>query len=656
MIHLELRGPPLIATSRSFRSLSFLAPLAALSIAGCASDARRPSPEEAPADPSPPIAAAPICAPRSPRRLERAAVVGASSAVDLVRAGDRRVALIADGDERALHAVDVETMREIGVTPLPGRPGHVLALENGLVAVALRDTATVVILEPGDEELQKPFEERCSARVASEPWAVAEAGGDLLVTSGFGAALTVLRGSDLLPLRALPLPREPRAVILDAAGATAFVTHAVGGVVSAIDLKDGGMAPEAIHLQAGRRINAHGGADDEHPREASQGYALASIVGPGVDGERETLRIFAPHTSVDPGAPDHGASVGYGGAVDIRPVTELVSVIDPRRRRSITNHVAGAFRDRFAPECLLPRGAVADEGALFVACLDLDAVIELDPSVGDPSVAERRRFALPAGPSALSLDASGKQIFAFSEIDRALSRIDRDSGDVASVALWRRSGQERDARLDRGRRLFVTSRDARISVGRACASCHPEGRDDGLVWSSPDGARQTPMLAGRLSGTAPYGWFGENATVRDHVRKTFARLGGTGFNAPAQQADLDALLAYAASIPLPEASPPPDPAAAERGRVAFASNGCDGCHRDGSTDGLAHDVGSGVKGERHGAFDTPSLAGVRASAPYFHDGRYRTLGELLGARDAKMIPDPLSGPDARDLEAYLETL
>ena len=26
--------------------------------------------------------------------------------------------------------------------------------------------------------------------------------------------------------------------------------------------------------------------------------------------------------------------------------------------------------------------------------------------------------------------------------------------------------------------------------GRACASCHPDGRDDGLVWSTPNGPRQ----------------------------------------------------------------------------------------------------------------------------------------------------------------------
>jgi cytochrome c peroxidase len=226
---------------------------------------------------------------------------------------------------------------------------------------------------------------------------------------------------------------------------------------------------------------------------------------------------------------------------------------------------------------------------------------------------------------------------------------------VTSTVLWRRSGEARDPKIDRGRRLFHTTRDARIARGRACASCHPEGRDDGLVWTSPDGARQTPILAGRLAGTAPYGWFGEAPSVRDHLKKTFARLGGTGFDAPGAQDDLDALIAYVTSLPPPPAAPSVDGTAAERGRKVFASY-CNECHKGGATDGLPHDVGSGVEGERRATFDTPSLRGVRGSAPYFHDGRYATLADVLAAKDQRMYVGVLSEAEQRDLVRYLETL
>ncbi|MFT3767512.1 MAG: c-type cytochrome [Minicystis sp.] len=229
------------------------------------------------------------------------------------------------------------------------------------------------------------------------------------------------------------------------------------------------------------------------------------------------------------------------------------------------------------------------------------------------------------------------------------------SAAITSTVLWRRSGDPRDPKIERGRRLFHTTRDARISQGRACATCHPEGRDDGLLWTSPDGARQTPMLAGRLENTAPFGWFGEAPTVREHLKKTFTRLGGTGFDAPGAQANLEALIAYATSIPLPPPSPPTDVEASARGRKVFAAY-CNECHKDGGTDGQTHDVGTGAAEERRTAFDTPSLRGVRASAPYFHDGRYATLADILSSKNQRMFIGTLSASEQHDLLRYLETL
>jgi len=575
--------------------------------------------------------------------------------VELVRAKDKVYALVADYEERGLHVVDLASMREVGVTPLAGRPGHVRALEGGLVAVSLRETGSVLVLEPGDDTLTKPFEERCSASVAAEPWALAETSGRLLVASGFGAALTVLGMRDLKVEREIRLPREPRAVLVANGGGSAFVSHAVGGIVSAVDLKDLDNKAETIRLHAGRRIGKDGGFDNAHPREGSQGYALASVIGLRKGGERDALRIYAPHTSVDPGAVEGGATSGYGGP-GVRPVAPIVSVIDPIAKRSITNHVARAFQEPTAQECVLPRSAVADEKGVFVACMDIDAVLELDPWIGDPIVGERRRFVLPSGPSALALRADGKELFVWSELDRALSRVDRESGSIQSLSLWQRAGEARDAKIERGRRLFHTSRDARIAMGRACASCHPEGRDDGLVWTSPDGARNTMTLAGRLKGTAPYGWFGQHATVRDHITHTFERLGGTGFKAPQAEEELEALVAYLMALPAPPKSPPRDEKAADRGKGIFYIY-CDGCHRDGDgIDGIAHDLGSGVSGERSSSFDTPSLRGVGQSAPYFHDGRYATLKDLLSAKDTRMSPNNLSEADKDALIAYMESL
>lgn len=607
--------------------------------------------------PPAPLPAPSQCALKHPKRLQKASFSGTSSPIALASAGAGHFVLAADEDEQALHVIRADSMQQIGVTPLSGTPGHVTVLPTGHIALTLRDKNQLVLLEPADDNLVKPLEERCALTLPAEPWAMANSQDTLLVASGMGAALTVYHLPDFAQQRVIALPREPRAVLIPEGEQWVFVSHAAGGVASAVDLSDLSKAPETIDLKAGRRLDKNGAPDDKRPREATQGYALASIAAPVREGqaERRSLRIFAPHTSVDPGAFERGVSIGYGGGGDgPRPVAPIVSVLDPIAKRSITNHVAGAFN---STDCMLPRSAAAGDQALFVACLGIDAVLELDPWIGDPMAGEHRRFPLPAGPTGLVLSEDSKVLWAWSAFDRAVSKIELESGQITPLALWRRAGKQRDARWERGRRLFHSTKDSRISLGRACATCHPEGRDDGLLWTSPDGPRQTPMLAGRLKDSAPYGWFGDHPTVTVHLENTFERLGGTGLQKQPGKGDLEALVVYVESLPLPPAWVPADEKAVARGKQAFASYGCNDCHKGGGgIDGRAHNLGTAGAADKRQSFDTPSLVRVRASAPYFHDGRYATLEELLSATDTKMIIGVLSDSDKKDMIAYLETL
>src|SRR5262249_48092229 len=106
--------------------------------------------------------------------------------------------------------------------------------------------------------------------------------------------------------------------------------------------------------------------------------------------------------------------------------------------------------------------------------------------------------------------------------------------------------------------------------------------------------------------------------------------------------DLDALIAYLGAMRAPTrvgaAEDPTRTDLARRGKALFMSpqQGCATCHADGGTDGTAHDVKSGNVIEASLKFDTPSLRYSGGTAPYFHDGRYATLEELLRASDGKM--------------------
>ena len=223
---------------------------------------------------------------------------------------------------------------------------------------------------------------------------------------------------------------------------------------------------------------------------------------------------------------------------------------------------------------------------------------------------------------------------------------------LASVTLPAK--QPLSAEVARGRELFHSG-EVRISGdGRACASCHPDGRDDGLVWATPDGPRQTPSLAGRVDGTAPYGWTGAAKDMENHVPKTFKRLGGKGLTGE----DKAALLAYVRVMSPPPAKNPASDDRVAKGKTIFHSEEaqCSSCHGvDGELpDGSNHDVKSRATGDVKKAFDTPSLKYVGGTGPWFHDGRYKTMRDLLVKSDGKMgHTKHLSGEELDALEAYL---
>jgi cytochrome c peroxidase len=202
--------------------------------------------------------------------------------------------------------------------------------------------------------------------------------------------------------------------------------------------------------------------------------------------------------------------------------------------------------------------------------------------------------------------------------------------------------------------LFHAAQPA-VSQGGAlaCASCHPDGRADGLSWRIDKQELQTPLLAGRIVGTHPYKWDGGDKDLPASLTSTMKRLGGRGLD----KVQTEALAAYLESLPEPQ-RPTRDRQAVARGEKLFDSGelGCRSCH-DGKayTDQDKHKFTSITLPEA----DTPSLLGVAASAPYYHDGSAATLEALLrdrGRVHGMAEAAKLSDTQVADLVAFLETL
>lgn len=590
----------------------------------------------------------------------RARLEGGAQPLGCARAGERLIAFAADEDGSAIHTFDVGGRAPLAVTPTDGAPSQILVLGDGRVAVALRDTSRVALYEP-PEDPAGPLVHLCSRAVAAEPVGLAEGPGRLFVASGWGRALTALGLSsiDKEPELIVPLPREPRAVLIDERGERAFVSHAVGASLSAIDLTK---APEAKRTAIDLQVEK---------REGAQGFALVRLVperGSGVGSGAARARIFVPMTIVDPGSGQN--SMATYGPLNGMPVAPHVAVVDEASQRQLSSKLALELDDRSplsklgGPRraCTLPRAAALHgPTTLLVSCLGIDAVLELDPRAREPMLAERRRFQVPAGPTGLAVDEAGRRAVVWSQFAHELSVLDLGrAGGVASIRPKVALPSWPSPVIARGRALFHETDDARISSdARACASCHPDGRDDGLSWQTPDGRHQTIMLAGRVAGSEPFGWFAGELTLRGHVRQTLKRLGGIGVRSDVDKADFEALVAYLGAMRGPSvagAEGVPGAALVERGRELFESpaQGCASCHPGGGTDHGRYDVKSGpFKGL---AFDTPSLRYVGGTGPYFHDGRYETLEALLKQSDGAMgHTKGLSQDDIRALVAYLET-
>jgi YVTN family beta-propeller protein len=198
---------------------------------------------------------------------------------------------------------------------------------------------------------------------------------------------------------------------------------------------------------------------------------------------------------------------------------------------------------------------------------------------------------------------------------------------------------------------------------QSCASCHPgEARADGLNWDLlNDGignpkntksmllAHQTPpaMISG-VRGSA-------EAAVRAGIR-------GIQFAVrPDEDATaIDEYLKSLKPVPSPHLVDGALSEKAKRGAAVYEKAGCAVCHPAPLFTNLKeHNVGTGKGREVNTEFDTPTLAEIWRTAPYLHDGRAATIGDMLttfNAGDKHGKTSTLTPEEIADLAEYVLSL
>jgi hypothetical protein len=207
-----------------------------------------------------------------------------------------------------------------------------------------------------------------------------------------------------------------------------------------------------------------------------------------------------------------------------------------------------------------------------------------------------------------------------------------------------------DSHADTGQKIFHFA----TGGGLACASCHPEGREDGHLWTFAGlGPRRTQSIGGGILGTEPFHWGGDMADFSTLAHEVFGnRMSGPQL----QSTHVQALANWVNQVPAMKPEPVLDQASVDRGHTLFQDPnvGCATCHVGAKlTNNATVTVGTG------GPFQVPSLVAVSWRAPYLHSGCAPTLEARFGScggGDAHGKTSQLSTQNRADLIAFLQSL
>lgn len=218
--------------------------------------------------------------------------------------------------------------------------------------------------------------------------------------------------------------------------------------------------------------------------------------------------------------------------------------------------------------------------------------------------------------------------------------------------------QPEAGRVRRGEEAFHSA-DLCFQRWLSCASCHPEGRADGLNWDLLNDGMGNPK------NTKSLVWSHKTPPVMAHgVRDSMEMATKTGFTfiqfRVVDEAAMEDVREYLRSLE-PEKSPylvngelSPK---ARKGKALFESDrtSCARCHPAPLfTDMKIYDVGTRNELDTRPDFDTPTCVEMWRSAPFMHDGSAPAMMDVLTTRNKADRHGATTRLSAEELECLAE--
>jgi large repetitive protein len=450
-------------------------------------------------------------------------------------------------------------------------------------------------------------------------------------------------------IKQIPVKAQPYAMVCSSDGKKIYITHyfQIDNVawVSEIDIKTFQVTREFSFKEAPEISSGKGGV-------------FNALAGMDIHPDGKHLLVAGMHANIHRGMSQSGRPLSHKTTVQaaVRMV-DLKTGSEMKNARMVSSFSGQAVA---VPSALafLPDGKHFLD--IYFASQDMKTLAYNESG----EVAERALFSLPAGPTGVVITKNGQNAFVNCRWSRSIAHLSLKNirkpllvnNKIITKEPW-------DDQTITGAKIFHNTRDSRMTPNRwlSCGTCHLDGGilSDSLLWeftekhkpSSPN-LINTKSLAVTFWSGPPYLIKGTYQSIHEEDKFVRSFLGGKGFlksdknkesyfpeNPHGKSIELDAISKYVLSLrprpnphmngnkPRPEISD-----SVERGRKLFYSHrlGCSRCHRGQylTRSGLETkiqlaDVGTGIKA------DVPSLLNLWETGPYLHDGRAKTLQEVV---------------------------
>jgi len=590
-------------------------------------------------------------------------------------AGDGNTLYVADKTADCITVLDIGAGKAVADIPMPGGPSDLtLSLDGKTLYVALRKLDAVAVVDTASQSV--------SARIKVGPWPVAvrfcPTTGRLYTANQGDHSVSAVDPAEGKEVQRVKVVRQPAGLAVTADGSRVVATNLLplgagtdpklGAEVSIIDAAELG-SPTNVKLPPGSTaVSGVCTSPDgkwayvvftfgrfnlpitQLERGWVHTYALGII---DLAGAKMLATLLLDDLSGGAADPWDAVSSNDGKTLWISHAgTHELSIIDAGRLHELL--------EGKVPEELAKLKDGTRENIWVRIGRDPAEIARLGNDLTALYIAGviRRRASGGKGPRGLALSPDGSRVFAANYFSGTVGVLDAAAGKLLATIS---TGQQPEA--DAARRGEVYFHDAKrcFQEWHSCASCHPQGRVDGLPWDfirDGIGNGKDVISLVHVQHTSPHNRRATRSTARECMTTGVA---GSHMIVP-EAADVDDLLAYASSLK-PEPNPMVSDSAEEvsRGKVLFEGKAdCAVCHPvPYYTDRKMHNVGAVSPSEPDGKYDTPTLVECYRTGPYLHDGRASSLKEALTTHDPEGLHGntrQLAPQEVDDLVTFLLSL